>query len=63
MLLYVKATLEAIESGIVSAEEAFLPHLVLPDGRTVKDSLMPGIYQALEAGQMPPKLPSGRRSP
>ena len=33
--------------------------IVLPDGRTVTDSLMSGIYGALESGQMPPMLPEG----
>ena len=61
MILFVKSTLEAVDSGIASFEQAFLPHLVLPDGSTVTDSLMPGIYGALEAGQMPPMLPEGRR--
>lgn len=62
IILFIKSTLEAVDSGIVSFEQAFLPHLVLPDGRTVTDSLMPGIYVALEAGQIPPMLPEGRQT-
>ena len=61
MILFVKSSLEAVDSGIVSFEQAFLPHLVLPDGSTVTDSLMPEIYRALEAGEMPPMLAEGRR--
>ncbi len=60
MLLIVKAKLEAIEAEITTFEQEFLPYFVLPDGRTVSDAMMPGIYGALEAGQMPPMLPEGQ---
>jgi len=59
LLLMVKAKLEAIESEITTFEQEFLPYIVLPDGRSVADSLMPGIYGALESGHMPPMLPEG----
>ncbi|MDP2950662.1 MAG: hypothetical protein Q8P22_14155, partial [Chloroflexota bacterium] len=32
---YVKAVLDASESGIIRAEEALLPYLLLPEGDTV----------------------------
>ncbi|MDP3062929.1 MAG: hypothetical protein Q8O40_06940, partial [Chloroflexota bacterium] len=32
---YVKAVLDATESGIIRAEEALLPYLLLPEGDTV----------------------------
>ncbi len=59
LLIYIKANLEAIDSGIISFEQAFLPHFVLNDGRTVTDSLMPQIYNALEAGELLPMLSQG----
>ncbi len=60
LLLYIKANLEAIDSGIISFEQAFLPHFVLVDGRTVTDSLMPQIYSALEGKELLPMLSQGR---
>lgn len=46
LLLVIKAKLESIESGIESFDEAFLPHIVLPDGQTVKRWLEPQIKVA-----------------
>lgn len=37
LLLVIKANLEAVEAGIVTFEEAFLPYFVLPDGKTVAE--------------------------
>ena len=60
LLLLIKAKLEAIEMGIASFEEEFLPYMVLPDGRTVSQGLMPEIYRAAEGGTDLPMLPPGR---
>lgn len=35
LLLFLKASLEAIEAGVIRAEQLFLPYLVGSDGRTV----------------------------
>ena len=59
LLLLIKAKLEAIEMGIASFEGEFLPYMVLPDGRTVSEGLMPEIYRAAEAGSDLPMLPTG----
>ncbi len=60
LLLYIKASLAGVDAGIISFEQAFLPHFVLPNGRTVTDSLMPEIYRALEAGELPAMLGAGQ---
>lgn len=54
LLLYIKATIEAIEIGIISFEEAFLSQLVLSDHTTVSESIIPRI---LESGSLPKQLP------
>ncbi|MDP2727862.1 MAG: hypothetical protein Q8P59_10005 [Dehalococcoidia bacterium] len=60
---YVKAILDAVDSGILTAEEALLPYAVLPGGVTVFQHLQPQIDTMLETGKMPSillALPSGR---
>ncbi len=56
MILYVKAKLESVESGIVSFEEAFMAHVVMPNKQTVGQVLLPQIKSAYESGKMPPLL-------
>lgn len=41
LALSIKAKLEAVEAGIVTFEEEFLAHFVLPGGRTVAETLGP----------------------
>lgn len=53
LLLIVKAKLEAVESGIVTVEEEFMPYLIMPDGRTVAEHSLPMIHQAYADGRMP----------
>ncbi len=54
LALLVKAKLEAVESGIVSFEEEFLAHVVLPDGSTVYQAAKGGIAIAYQTGIMQP---------
>lgn len=61
LVLVVKAKLEAVESGIVSFEEEFMAHLVLPDGSTVGQWMEPQIAEVYETGEMPALLPGTRR--
>jgi hypothetical protein len=58
LMLVIKAKLEAVSAGIETTEEAFLPHVVMPDGSTVKDWLAPQLEQAYATGEMPPLLPA-----
>jgi len=57
--LVIKAKLEAIDSGISTFQEEFMAHIMLPDGVTVGEKLVPGLTQLRETGQMP-KLLTGK---
>lgn len=49
---YVKSMLEAWDNGVKTFAEIFLPHLVLPGGKTVTQDLLPKYALALEEGKM-----------
>jgi hypothetical protein len=57
----IKAKLEAVATGIVTFEEEFAPHMVLPGGRLVAEFLLPAIEQAYATGEVPPLLPDYSR--
>lgn len=57
LALSIKAKLEAVASEIVTFEEEFLAHIVLPNGATVAEHVQPQIREAYQTGQMPPLLP------
>lgn len=57
LALVIKAKLEAVESGIVSFDAEFLAQLVLPNGQTVGDQVVPAVAGAYETNQMPTLLP------
>jgi hypothetical protein len=61
LVLVVKAKLEAVESGIVSFEEEFLSHILLPDATTVGDWATAQLEVAYSTGEMPSLLPGVRR--
>lgn len=52
LALMVKAKLEGVASGIVSFEDEFLSHTVLPSGRTVAEELGPQVARAYEVGSV-----------
>ncbi|AII28186.1 hypothetical protein VC74_gp84 [Mycobacterium phage Sparky] len=56
LALVIKAKLEAVESGIVTFDAEFLAHIVLPDGRTVADNVVPRVQQAYRDHEMPALL-------
>lgn len=60
LALLVKATLEAVETGIITVEEAFLAHMTLPDNSTVGDRMLPQLDAIATTGQLPPLLPAPR---
>ena len=61
LLLCIKAKLEGVESKIETLEEAFLAHVVLPDGMTMGQHARPAIEQAYKSGDMPPLLPGPKK--
>lgn len=58
LLLCIKAKLESVDSKIETFEEAFLAHVVLPDGLTMGQHARPAIEQAYKTGAMTPLLPA-----
>jgi hypothetical protein len=62
LALMVKAKLEAVESGIVSFEQEFLPHIILPGGLSVYETIQPGIEQSYLSGKVAPLLALGAHS-
>lgn len=57
LVLYIKAKLDSVESGIVSFESAFLAHIILPNKHTVAEFMQPQIEAAYSTGEMPKMLP------
>lgn len=58
--LCIKAKLESVESGIESFEDAFLAHVMMPDGHTVGEHVRPAIESSYTSGAMTPLLPGPR---
>ena len=56
LALVIKAKLEAVDAGIVTFEEEFAMHFVLPSGRTVAQEVLPAIHEAYQTGQVAPNL-------
>ena len=61
LLLVIKAKLEAVATGIVTAEEEFLSHVVLPDNSTVGQWVEPQLARVYGRGDMPALLPGSDR--
>lgn len=59
LALVVKAKLEAVESRIVTFEEEFAMFMVLPNGSTVADTVLPAIEASYDSGLVPPMLGIG----
>jgi len=57
LLLCIKAKLESVASSIETFEEAFLAHVVLPDGQTVHQHVSPRLDQIAKGGEMQALLP------
>lgn len=57
LLLVIKAKLEAIEIGISLFEQEFMANIMLPDGGTVGEFMIPQIDVAYKTGTMPAMLP------
>jgi hypothetical protein len=56
LLLAIKAKLESVEAGIESFDEAFLSHIVLPDGETFGPRALDAITIAYSGKPLPPLL-------
>lgn len=56
LTLAIKAKLESVNSGITTFENEFLAHVVLPNGKTVGDTLKPQLEESYSSGKMPQLL-------
>jgi len=56
LALVVKAKLEAVAAGIVTFDEEFLAHLVMPDGSTVGQAIVPRLDGALSTASLLPAI-------
>lgn len=56
LVLAIKAKLECVESGITTLEQEFMAHIVLPNGQTVSQVMIPQIAQSYTSNAMPPLL-------
>ena len=59
LALVIKAKLEAVESGIETFEQAFMAHILMPDGKTVTEHAVPMIEEAYRTGKTVALLPAG----
>jgi hypothetical protein len=57
LVLAVKAKLVAVDDGVETFEEAFMAHVVMPDGKTVAEHVQPRIADAYHNGESVPLLP------
>lgn len=57
LFLAIKAKLEVVESGMVVFETEFMGHIVMPNGRTVSEEVLPAIETAYQTGKMQRLLP------
>jgi hypothetical protein len=60
LFLAIKAKMVAVESGIETVEQAFMAHLLLPNGQTMADWADDQLEQVFLSGRMPPLLGSGQ---
>ena len=61
LLLSIKAKLAAVDDGIETFEQAFLAHIVMPDGLTVGEHTHERIASAYQSGTMQPLLPPPKK--
>lgn len=55
---HVKNLFDAVDFGIVDLEQAFMPYLLLPNGETAYERMLPQLV-ALKPGEMPKLLERG----
>ncbi len=56
LALAIKAKLECVDTGISTFESEFAMNIVLPDGSTVADHVLPAVAAAYDSGRMPTSL-------
>lgn len=61
LMLCIKAKFEAINRGVETFEEAFLSHVLAPDGLTFADHMGPKMNEIAKGSIEAPLLPAPRR--
>jgi hypothetical protein len=56
LALVIKAKLEAVEAKIVTLTEEFAAHIMLPNGQSVGELIIPAITRSYSEGSMAPML-------
>lgn len=56
LALAIKAKLECVDAGITTMEQEFMAHILLPNGSTVGDVVLPEIESSYQNKKMPPLL-------
>ena len=56
LCLVIKALLVGVSDGVLTFEQAFLSYIVMGDGLTIYQHVLPHIQTALTSGQMPSTL-------
>ncbi len=51
MVLVVKAKLESVETGISTFQEEFMAHIVMANGKTLAENIMPRLLEAAQSGK------------
>jgi len=54
LVLVLKAKLEAVECGISTLESEFLANVVMADGRTIGQAILPRLSEAVSSGRLLP---------
>lgn len=53
LFLAVKAKFDSIDRGIETFDQAFMAHVVLPDGKTIAEAIGPQITAMVDTGEAP----------
>lgn len=59
LALAIKAKLVMVEDEITTIDEEFMAHIVMPDGKTIGEHIVPKIAPMYETGKMLPLLSTG----
>ena len=59
LTLAIKAKLECVDAGITTLEQEFMAHILLPNGNTVGEIMLPEIEASYKNGEMPLLLGMG----
>jgi hypothetical protein len=63
LVLVLKAKLESVASGISTLESEFLANVVMPDGRTLGQTILPRLSEAVQSGRLLPEYRDERGRP